>query len=92
MRQKAMERISQKKKNNLEEDDSGPKKKKARRSSFFEEKMSKTPAYKKEKLQVKFKEQESIDKREKERKTRFDKVLLNKLWQTEQQQVNRQLN
>ena len=73
MRQKAMERMSQKK-NNLEEDDNGPKKKKARRSSqelfeFFEEKMSKTHAYKKEKLQVKLKEQEAIDKK-KERKER----------------------
>ena len=68
------------KENNLEEDDNGPKKKKARRSSqelfeFFEEKMSKTHAYKKEKLQVKLKEQEAIDKREKERNERFHKVL-----------------
>lgn len=80
MRQKAMERMSQKTKNDLEEDDSGPKKKKARRSSqelfeFFEEKMFKTHAYKKEKLQVKLKEQEAIDKREKERNARFNKVL-----------------
>ena len=39
--------------------------------------MSKTRAYKKEKLQVKLKEQEAIfiDKREKERNKRFDKVL-----------------
>ena len=55
MRQKAMERMSQKK-NNLEEDDNGRKKKKARRSSqelfeVFEEKMFKTHAYKKEKVQ-----------------------------------------
>ena len=54
--------------------------KKAKRSSqelfeFFEEKMSKTYAYKKEKFQVKFKEQEAIDKREKERNERFHKVL-----------------
>ena len=74
-----MERMSQKK-NNLEEDDNGPKKKKPRRSSqelfeFFEEKMSKTHAYKKEKLQVKLEEQEAIHKREKERNERFDKVL-----------------
>ena len=80
MRQKAMERMSQKTKNDLKEDDSGPKKKKARRSSqelfkFFEEKMSKTHAYKKEKLQVKLKEREAIDKREKERNARFNKVL-----------------
>ena len=79
MSQKAMERMSQKK-NNLEEDDNGPKKKKARRSSqelfeFFEEKMSKTHAYKKGKLQVKLKEQAAIDKREKERNERFHKVL-----------------
>ena len=79
MSQKAVERMSQEK-NNLEEDDNGPKKKKTRRSSqelfeFFEEKMSKTHAYKKEKLQVKLKEQESIDKREKERNERFGKVL-----------------
>ena len=39
--------------------------------------MSKTHAYKKEKLQVKLKEQEAIfiDKREKERNERFDKIL-----------------
>ena len=39
--------------------------------------MSKTYAYKKEKLQVKLKEQEVIfiDKREKERNESFDKVL-----------------
>lgn len=81
VRKKAMERMSQKKNTNLEEDVSGPiKKKKARRSSqelfeFFEEKMSKTHAYKKEKLQVKLQEQEAIDKREKERNERFDKIL-----------------
>ena len=74
-----MERMSQTK-NNLEEDDNGPRKKKARRSSqelfeFFEEKMSKIHAYKKEKLLVKLKEQEAIDKREKERNERFNKVL-----------------
>ena len=79
MSQKALERMSQKK-NNLEEDDNGPKKKKPRRSSqelleFFEEKMSKIHAYKKEKLQVMLEEQEAIDKREKERNERFDKVL-----------------
>ena len=72
MRQKAMERMSQKK--------IISKKKKARRSSrelfeFFEEKISKTHAYKKEKLQVKLKEQAAIDKREKERNERFHKVL-----------------
>ena len=55
MSQKAMERMSQEK-NNFEEDDNGPKKKKTRRSSqelfeFFEEKMSKTHAYEKEKLE-----------------------------------------
>ena len=79
MSQEAMERMCQKK-NNLEDDDNGPKKKKPRRSSqelfeFFEEKMSKIHAYKKEKLQVKLKEQEAIDKRDKERNVRFDKVL-----------------
>ena len=37
--------------------------------------MSKTHAYKKEKLQVKLKEQAAIDKREKERNERFHKVL-----------------
>ena len=44
-------------------------------SSFLKKKISKTHAHKKEKLQVKLKEQEAIDKREKERNERFHKVL-----------------
>ena len=77
IRQIAMERMSKK---NESDDDSTPKKKKTRRGSqelfqFFEEKVSKTYAYKQEKLEAKMKEQEASDKREKERNERLDKII-----------------